>query len=123
MNYISTRGQAPAAQFETVLLSGLAPDGGLFLPADWPQMREDVSGMSFSTAAARIIEPFVTPWIGRDGLEKMTASAFSSYDHADVAPLVQIDDQDYSPTKPRFRRSPRGSTAASSIPTSSIMPR
>jgi len=95
VNYLSTRGQAPAVQFETALLSGLAPDGGLYLPADWPRMREDVSGMSFSTATARILEPFVTSWIGRGALEEMTASAFSSFDHGDVAPLVQIDDQDY----------------------------
>ena len=35
--FISTRGQAPAASFAEVLLAGLAPDGGLYLPQAWPQ--------------------------------------------------------------------------------------
>ena len=38
MEYLSTRGQAPVLDFEDVLLTGLAPDGGLYLPRTWPQL-------------------------------------------------------------------------------------
>jgi threonine synthase len=38
MEYISTRGQAPARDFEGVLLAGLAEDGGLFVPRHWPEL-------------------------------------------------------------------------------------
>ena len=37
MRYISTRGAAPSLGFDEVLLTGLANDGGLYLPQSWPQ--------------------------------------------------------------------------------------
>ena len=37
MRYISTRGQAPALNFEVVLLAGLASDGGLYVPENLPR--------------------------------------------------------------------------------------
>ena len=41
MKYISTRGQSPALSFSEILLGGLAPDGGLYLPAHYPQFNDD----------------------------------------------------------------------------------
>ena len=41
MKYISTRGAAPALGFEDVLLTGLARDGGLYLPERWPTFSHD----------------------------------------------------------------------------------
>ncbi|MEL6127339.1 MAG: threonine synthase, partial [Pseudomonadota bacterium] len=38
MRYISTRGEAPALSFEEAMLTGLARDGGLYVPETWPQM-------------------------------------------------------------------------------------
>ena len=38
MQFISTRGMAPRTSFSDVLLAGLAPDGGLYLPESWPQI-------------------------------------------------------------------------------------
>ena len=38
MRYISTRGKAPELGFEDVLLSGLANDGGLYIPKEWPKL-------------------------------------------------------------------------------------
>ncbi|MBT5428936.1 MAG: hypothetical protein HOK89_03375, partial [Rhodospirillaceae bacterium] len=37
MKYISTRSGAPDLDFEGVLLTGLARDGGLYVPENWPQ--------------------------------------------------------------------------------------
>lgn len=95
MDYISTRGQAPAARFDTALLAGLAPDGGLYVPAAWPRLEDDLSGLPFAAAAARILEPFVSPWLDRRALEAMTQKAFSTFSHADVAPLVRIGDEEF----------------------------
>ena len=47
MRYVSTRGQTPPHSFEDVLLAGLAPDGGLFLPEAWPQLRaSEIAGFA-----------------------------------------------------------------------------
>ena len=43
MKYVSTRGQAPASEFADVLLTGLAPDGGLYVPESWPTLPADVT--------------------------------------------------------------------------------
>ena len=40
MRYVSTRGEAPELAFEDVLLTGLARDGGLYVPAHWPEFSE-----------------------------------------------------------------------------------
>jgi len=46
MKYISTRGQSPALRFSEILLGGLAPDGGLYLPESYPQFGDaDLSVM------------------------------------------------------------------------------
>ena len=63
MKYISTRGQAPALNFEDVLLTGLAPDGGLYVPEQLPHYtREEIAswaGLSYTELAFKIIQPFV----------------------------------------------------------------
>ncbi len=41
MHYLSTRGQSPARQFSDILLGGLAPDGGLYLPESYPAISAD----------------------------------------------------------------------------------
>jgi threonine synthase len=46
MKYISTRGQSPALSFSEILLGGLAPDGGLYLPEQYPQFSDaDLTAM------------------------------------------------------------------------------
>ena len=40
MDYISTRGSAPALDFQGVTLAGLASDGGLYVPREWPRFSE-----------------------------------------------------------------------------------
>ncbi|MBU3644706.1 MAG: threonine synthase, partial [Candidatus Methylopumilus sp.] len=46
MKYISTRGQSPALHFCDILLGGLAPDGGLYMPEQYPQFSDaDLNAM------------------------------------------------------------------------------
>ena len=63
MKYISTRGQAPALNFEQVLLTGLASDGGLYVPETLPKFSveqiEAMRGMAYPELALEIIRPFV----------------------------------------------------------------
>ena len=59
MKYISTRGKAPALNFEDVLLTGLAPDGGLYVPETLPKYsREEIAswaGLNYTDLAFKIV--------------------------------------------------------------------
>lgn len=63
MQYISTSGNAPSADFETAILRGLAPDGGLYVPEHFPVFSESeqqaLRGLSWSQLGARVLMPFV----------------------------------------------------------------
>ena len=95
MKYISTRGSAPAVGFEDVLLGGLAPDGGLYVPETWPRFSEETiaafAGRPFAEVAAEVIHPFTGNEISRAELLDMTDAAYAVFGHAAVTPLVQID--------------------------------
>ena len=97
LEYLSTRGTAPALGFEDVLLSGLARDGGLFVPASWPAVDGDdiraLQGLDYAEIAARIVRPFIeTDVLGDAELAALTRETYAGFDHPDVAPLRQIDD-------------------------------
>ena len=63
MDYISTRGEAPALGFEDVVLAGLARDGGLYMPQSWPVLEPETiasfAGMPFADVAVEVIHPFI----------------------------------------------------------------
>ena len=94
MKYISTRGQAPPASFADALLSGLAGDGGLYVPESWPVLPHGWSQVdrdrSYAALAADVVWPYVEGSIGRAELEAMTADAYTTFDHPDVCPLVEL---------------------------------
>ena len=99
MKYVSTRGEAPPLEFEDVLLSGLAPDGGLYLPESWPQFDAETlagfAGLPYHEVAARIVAPFTAPQIDEETLVEITAAAYAEFQHPGVAPLVQLDANDW----------------------------
>ncbi len=99
MTYISTRGRAPETGFEDILLGGLAPDGGLWVPKTWPVLEPEdfrsMRGMSYAGITARVIEPFVAGWIGPGDLLSMTKDAYAGFDHPAVIPMVQTADNDW----------------------------
>ncbi len=96
MNYISTRGEASPLDFEDVLLAGLARDGGLFVPETWPALSpetiESVAGKSFAEVAVEVVMPFTGGAISRADLTQMANDAYARFDHPDVTPLTQIDE-------------------------------
>ena len=63
MQYISTRGSAPHLRFEEAMLTGLARDGGLYVPQDIPHMTlgdiKALNGLSYEEIAFRVMHPFI----------------------------------------------------------------
>lgn len=99
MRYVSTRGEAPELGFEDVLLTGLARDGGLYVPAQWPGLsgREFTSlqGKSYEEVAYAVMHPFTGNAIPADDFRRMIAAAYASFGHPAVAPLKQLDDNQW----------------------------
>ncbi len=99
MKYISTRGQAPALSFENAMLSGLATDGGLYVPETWPTMSADeiaaLAGLSYEDAAFRVIKPFVTDTFSDDELRGILARAYGTFRHPARVPLVQTGPNEF----------------------------
>ena len=99
MQFVSTRGQAPAVTFSDAILNGLAPDGGLYLPEFWPAI--DAAGIArFATApydeiAAVILESFLEPGELPADLRELTAEAYATFRHPAVVPLVEIGRHHY----------------------------
>ncbi|MFI5030357.1 MAG: threonine synthase [Reyranellales bacterium] len=100
MNYISTRhgsqGSPAPLGFEDVMLAGLARDGGLYLPAEWPQFsKADIAAMKgkpYREVAYRVMQPFVGNAFDEMTFRRLIAEAYASFDAADVAPLKPLDD-------------------------------
>lgn len=96
MRYVSTRGEAPDLGFEDVLLTGLARDGGLYVPASWPQLSagefEGLRGKSYEEIALAVTRRFTGDAIAEADLKHMIGEAYASFGHPAVAPLKQLDD-------------------------------
>lgn len=95
MDYISTRGAAPALDFEGVTLTGLANDGGLYLPRAWPRFGEGeiaaMAGLPYAELAVRVMLPFVGDSLTEDELRDLCVRAYGRFAHAAVTPLTQLD--------------------------------
>jgi threonine synthase len=92
MKYFSTRGLAPECGFADVLLSGLAPDGGLYMPKSWPQV--DLGAAPYKLAAFDILRCF-TGEFSDEELKADVDAAYATFDDADVAPLSYIGSNRY----------------------------
>ncbi|MFT9014921.1 MAG: threonine synthase [Acetobacter sp.] len=96
MRYISTRGDAPALSFSDVLLSGLAEDGGLYLPQTWPEFSANdwraLRGLPYPELAARVMAPFTAPDIDYETLKALCEKAYAGFDHPAIVPVTQVED-------------------------------
>jgi threonine synthase len=94
MRYVSTRGSAPVVGFRDATLTGLASDGGLYLPEAWPTLSPDaiaaLAGLSYAETAVRIMLPFVADDLTEAELRGLCEAAYGRFSHAAVTPLVQI---------------------------------
>ncbi|RTL52575.1 MAG: threonine synthase [Bradyrhizobiaceae bacterium] len=92
-SYISTRGEAPKLGFCDVMLTGLARDGGLYVPEDWPvfshQTIANFQGRPYWEVAVEVIRPFVAGEISDTDLGRMANEAYATFRHPAVVPLRQ----------------------------------
>jgi threonine synthase len=99
MKYISTRGNAPELTFEEVLLTGLASDGGLYVPKDVPTFsKEEIESwrdLPYAELAHKVIYPFVEGCVDSDALATILSEVYGGFGHKAVAPLQQIDHNEY----------------------------
>jgi threonine synthase len=95
LKYISTRGEAARLDFESVLMAGLARDGGLYVPESWPHFAPDeiagLGGLPYARAAA-VMQPLVAGSIAPDEFAALIESAYAGFSHPAVAPLIQLGD-------------------------------
>ncbi len=93
MDYISTRGEAPALGFCDALLAGLARDGGLYVPREWPALTKKeiraFRGKSYQDVAFAVLSPFTNGEIPADVFRSMIDDAYATFRHPAVTPLVQ----------------------------------
>lgn len=96
MRYISTRGTAPALGFEDAVLTGLARDGGLYIPEQWsPVSRDDIRAMgdaAYAENAFRVMRPYIdADCIDDAALQALIGDTYGVFDDPAVAPLHQLD--------------------------------
>lgn len=93
MRYVSTRGKAPVLSFEDVILTGLANDGGLYVPESLPVFsQEEIASwaqLDYDGLAFRVMQPFVEGELTDAELRELIAASYKNFRHAAIAPLVQ----------------------------------
>jgi threonine synthase len=94
MQYVSTRGGSPSVGFVDAILAGLAPDGGLYVPEEWPEFTQAeiaaFAGKPYAHVATEVLARFVGDEIPRAVLADMCVEAYAGFTHPAVAPLTQI---------------------------------
>ncbi len=95
MQYISTRGQTPPADFTTVLLQGLAPDGGLYVPTVYPRIAHAdmllFANAPYAQVATRVLHPYMADTINEADLFNIVQQSYASFSHPATTPLTQIN--------------------------------
>ena len=100
MQYVSTRGSAPALDFEGVTLAGLASDGGLYVPTEWPRFSAEeiraLRGLPYWQVAVTVMRPFIGDSLTEDELTAICRQVYGeAFHHAAVTPLVQLDERNW----------------------------
>ena len=94
MRYISTRGAAPALDFADAMLTGLARDGGLYVPESWPRFSADeiaaLAGLDYAEVAYRVTRPFIGAALDAGTYRAMVEQTYRVFTHGAVAPLVEL---------------------------------
>jgi threonine synthase len=90
MQYVSTRGQAAPLGFADVLLAGLAPDGGLYVPSEWPKLPLHLPSDSYEDLAVAVLAPFVAGDLDLQTLRALVRDAYATFRHPSVTPLRQL---------------------------------
>ncbi len=95
MRYVSTRGDVTDRGFADVLLAGMAGDGGLYVPTEWPTLPDLTDVAEYADVATAVMTPFVGDDLADGVLTGLCRDAYATFRHPAVAPLVQIDDRQW----------------------------
>ncbi|WP_299820727.1 threonine synthase [uncultured Jannaschia sp.] len=94
MRYVSTRGRAPVLGFEDTMLTGLARDGGLYVPEEVPVLSPGdiaaLAGRPYEDVAVRVMAPFVADAFDEATFAGMVERAYAGFGHDARAPLRQL---------------------------------
>nr|GAT45959.1 tryptophan synthase beta subunit-like PLP-dependent enzyme [Mycena chlorophos] len=100
MKYFSTRGGGPALSFEETVLTGLAPDGGLYIPESIPSLppnwQSDWKTYSFVDLSVAVLSLYISrDEISEADLRALVQKSYSTFRHPDITPLAKLDDKRY----------------------------
>jgi threonine synthase len=97
IDYQSTRGIAPGLNLRGVTMTGLAPDGGLYVPTEWPRFdssaRAAMMGKTYTDIAFQVLRPFMAGVLADNVLGNMLQKTYAVFPDAVVTPLRQVDNQ------------------------------
>jgi Threonine synthase len=95
MLYKSTRGQSPEVSFSEVLLGGLAPDGGLYMPTNVPKFSiqeiNSFKDLQFHELATEILFPFVEGDIEKSDFSRLVEETYKVFEVDDVVELIELE--------------------------------
>ena len=98
MKYVSTRGQSKAVNFADAVAMGLAPDGGLYLPEQLPDLTEafqKMDGLSYSELCFEFLKHFVADSIEEGTLKRIVDASYQKFSDEKIAPLRKLNDELY----------------------------
>lgn len=90
MEYVSTRGEAPAVSAAQAILQGLAPDGGLYVPNQWPTLNLDlktIGQQSYQDLATEIFAAFLPDFTKAEIQAVVQAAYGSQWDTDKIVPV------------------------------------
>ena len=93
MFFHSTRGKDKNKNFEEVLLQGLASDGGLFMPDEWPQIDLDTlkNADNFIDVAKHVVPKFTGSSFSNEDIEEILDDTWHDFDEKDLLKVIDID--------------------------------
>ena len=97
MRFLSSRGQTPVLGFSDAVATGLAPDGGLYLPETLPNLSGELARfekLNYAELCFEFFKHFATD-IPQETLRAIIAQSYTKFSHPDIAPLVQLDARTY----------------------------
>ena len=99
LQYISTRGHKKKLKFRDVIFEGLAPDGGLYIPENWPKLEKNIiesfKNKDYLEIAHDVISPFLDETINDGDLKSIIKSAYKSFDTDEITPIRKIGNNEY----------------------------
>ena len=92
--YVSTRGRAPEVDFVEALLRGIAPDGGLYMPAAWPVLPADAaaSSQTYAAIARAAMAPYLGTALPEGALDRALAKLVAGFETAETTPMIRLED-------------------------------